>query len=199
MPQVFGSSADSDDASRSDSNSDSSSSSRCPHPHLAERKARINSTIRALGGCATPKLNWSAPTDATWISPSGLACHNADEVLLLLKSSERVADDLQTLERMQRSASVSNGAGGSAGNVATLALRKWHRLQQEREFRCFVKRGHLVAVSQRDVTQHSATVVADKGRLLGAIEGFFATSIQNNCDVSDCALPATPSSVANIL
>ncbi|GFH20173.1 uncharacterized protein HaLaN_17253 [Haematococcus lacustris] len=46
-----------------------------------------------------PKLNWSCPSDATWVNPlSSLACDNAEQVVLMLKSSDRVAHDLELLE-----------------------------------------------------------------------------------------------------
>lgn len=42
-----------------------------------------------------PKLTWSAPQDARWISSTGtLRCSCAGEIFLLLKSSECVVHDL---------------------------------------------------------------------------------------------------------
>ena len=41
----------------------------------------IDSAIAKLGGKVVPKLNWSCPTDATWLTTSNtLACESADEV-----------------------------------------------------------------------------------------------------------------------
>lgn len=43
--------------------------------------AEIESAIQQLGGQVAPKLNWSSPTDALWISSyNSLKCCNADQV-----------------------------------------------------------------------------------------------------------------------
>ena len=43
--------------------------------------AQIDAAIAALGGQVLPKLNWSAPLDAAWLTTSGsIACTNAEEV-----------------------------------------------------------------------------------------------------------------------
>lgn len=43
--------------------------------------AQLTDAIRELGGKVAPKLNWSTPSDATWVNPlATLACTNADEV-----------------------------------------------------------------------------------------------------------------------
>ncbi len=43
-----------------------------------------------------PKLNWSAPKDATWISATNsMECRTANDVYLLLKSSDFVTHDLE--------------------------------------------------------------------------------------------------------
>lgn len=56
------------------------------------------------------------------------------QVLLLLKSSDRIAHDI---------CSAFDGCGRKPAEpiAYTLALRKWIALKPEREFRCFV-RGH---------------------------------------------------------
>ncbi len=95
---------------------------------------QLDEAIRALGGKVVPKLNWSAPTDALWVSPSSsLQCSNSEQVttcalarrachscvragpcaalaplitkraayppqvVLLLKSSDRIAHDVSLL------------------------------------------------------------------------------------------------------
>ncbi len=56
---------------------------------------KIRDSIQRLGGTVFPKLNWSAPKDATWMSTTGLLqCHSPSEVILLLKSSELIDYDL---------------------------------------------------------------------------------------------------------
>lgn len=41
-----------------------------------------------------PKLNWSACDDAKWIQASGTKCNTLSEVLILLKSSDKIVHDL---------------------------------------------------------------------------------------------------------
>ena len=61
-------------------------------------------------------------------------CTNADEVVLLLKSSDRVADDICH-------AFDACPAGPAEPVQHVLVLKKQYDLRPEREFRCFV-RGH---------------------------------------------------------
>ena len=50
-------------------------------PAFPELFAQIDAAIAALGGRVLPKLNWSAPLDAAWLTTTGsIACTNADEV-----------------------------------------------------------------------------------------------------------------------
>ena len=46
------------------------------------------------GGCF-PKLNWSAPRDASWINCGTLQCRKAGDMYLLLKSSDFMTSDLE--------------------------------------------------------------------------------------------------------
>lgn len=57
---------------------------------------RIKATIAELDGSVVPKLNWSAPKDATWISATNsMECQVPNDVYLLLKSSDFVTHDLE--------------------------------------------------------------------------------------------------------
>ena len=44
-----------------------------------------------------PKLNWSAPKDATWISlkQNSMECNTPNDIYLLLKSSDFITHDLE--------------------------------------------------------------------------------------------------------
>ena len=76
--------------------------------------------------------------DATWVTASNsLKCNNADEVLLLLKSSDRIAHD------------ICNAFDGCKDNTPqdvkhVLVLKKHYDLKPEREFRCFIRNHDLV-------------------------------------------------------
>ena len=56
----------------------------------------MEGAIARLGGAVMPKLSWTSPKDATWVSPYGsLMCTNPGEVFLLLKCSESVLHDVE--------------------------------------------------------------------------------------------------------
>tara|TARA_B100000524_G_scaffold138851_1_gene69565 strand:- start:1895 stop:2491 length:597 start_codon:yes stop_codon:yes gene_type:complete len=61
---------------------------------IAPTVTAIRAAITRLGGAVLPKLNWSAPTDAAWVLGGSPKCTSANDVLLLLKSSDRTAHDL---------------------------------------------------------------------------------------------------------
>uniref|UniRef100_A0A0E0MUR8 Cell division cycle protein 123 n=1 Tax=Oryza rufipogon TaxID=4529 RepID=A0A0E0MUR8_ORYRU len=64
-------------------------------PAFPELEAAVDSAIAELGGAALPKLNWSAPKDAAFMSADGtIRCTCFAEVAMLLRSSDCVAHDL---------------------------------------------------------------------------------------------------------
>ncbi|GJN06034.1 hypothetical protein PR202_ga23719 [Eleusine coracana subsp. coracana] len=64
-------------------------------PEFPELEAAVDAAITELGGAALPKLNWSAPKDATFMSADGtIRCTCFSEVALLLRSSDCVTHDL---------------------------------------------------------------------------------------------------------
>ena len=55
-------------------------------PTFPELESKIMKAIKELGGEVFPKLNWSAPRDACWISPNGtLKCSSFQDICLLLR------------------------------------------------------------------------------------------------------------------
>jgi hypothetical protein len=165
------------------SDSDEGSSSFVKHPDINDLKWRIDAAITRLGGRVVPKLNWSAPTDATWVSPSGLSCSNADEVLLLLKSSERISHDMDTIS------DLNCGLCESLHCPHVIVLKKFFQLRRDREFRCFVRANELIAICQRDPTQYHSDVVPQKEHMLALIEAFFASAVCRRFPLPECALP----------
>lgn len=72
----------SSDDSKSASDNSSDSQEQLPWcEQFLQLHAEIESAIEQLGGQVAPKLNWSSPTDALWISSyNSLKCCNADQV-----------------------------------------------------------------------------------------------------------------------
>ncbi|KAK9792491.1 hypothetical protein WJX73_008072 [Symbiochloris irregularis] len=134
--------------------------------------ADLDKAIKHLGGRVIPKLNWSCPLDATWISSSGsMLCTCSDEVFLLLKSSDRVMHDMT---------SAFEGCPPSQLQPPRLqlALRRYLDLRPEREFRCFVHQHMLIGISQRHITDFFPTLVDQRMEFLHAITEFHAANLQ---------------------
>ena len=116
-------------------------------PEFNEIDSQIKEAINDLGGTVFPKLNWSSPRDASWISLDGtLKCSCPSDVYLLLKSSDLIAADV--CESFKH---CEDGEGEMVEGFE-LVLRKWVEISPGMEFRCFVKNHELVAISQRDTT-----------------------------------------------
>mmetsp|Transcript_1196 Transcript_1196/g.2778 ORF Transcript_1196/g.2778 Transcript_1196/m.2778 type:complete len:364 (-) Transcript_1196:117-1208(-) len=134
-----------------------------------ELEAAMRSAIEELGGRVVPKLNWSCPKDATWVSQcQTLACSSPGEVLLLLKSSDRAAHDLSA---------AWQGLPGSPP-PPVLVLREFFDLQPWMEFRCFVAAGRVVGISQRDVTAYFPELQEREDDIADAILTFHEQHVQ---------------------
>lgn len=146
-----------------------------PPPSFPELELQIKASIESLGGAVFPKLNWSAPKDAAWISSMGnLRCTSFSEIVLLLKSSDSVVHDL-----CHAYDSCGDDKNGSRPLSFFLALRKWYpSLKPEMEFRCFVHDKLLVGICQREVTNFYPTLVERKADLKMMIRDFFIEKVE---------------------
>ncbi|KAG1905082.1 D123-domain-containing protein, partial [Suillus fuscotomentosus] len=114
-------------------------------PDLDER---IRQIIKEYGAIF-PKLNFYSPKDASWVLPpsSPLKCTSPSDVYILLKSSDFISHDLSI-------DAIFEGCQCDPSNPPSyqleLVLRKWYSIDRSREFRCFVREGRLIGISQRD-------------------------------------------------
>lgn len=129
---------------------------------------RIKETIAELKGSVHPKLNWSAPKDATWIAATNsMDCRSPNDIYLLLKSSDFITHDLEQAfdgcEEGSDDDRPGNEPGGNASQVSHampsipyhLVLRKTiPALVTSLEFRCFVRRRSLLCMCQRDLNHY---------------------------------------------
>lgn len=144
-------------------------------PDFSELTRSIEDAITELGGEVFPKLNWSAPRDAAWISYNGtLKCTTASDVYLLLKSSDRVSHDLNHPFRKCEDGE-DNTLLETSGFV--LVLRKWQEISSLTEFRCFVKKGCIIAISQRDTASHYPYIAQNYNEVHSRIKDFFHKKI----------------------
>jgi len=105
-----------------------------------------------------PKLNWSAPRDATWINEGTMKCHTPGDIYLLLKSSDFITHDV-VYQSLQECSDYQTNNTDHDNQLCQfefppleLILRKWCHLNPSQEFRCFIRRRSILAISQR---QHS--------------------------------------------
>lgn len=127
---------------------------------------KIKSTISELGGSVMPKLNWSAPKDATWISATNsMACTTPNDIYLLLKSSDFVTHDLEQVfddceDESEDEAEFEDEDQDEETSVNDkLSKIPYHLILRKTtpafnpalEIRCFVRSRHLLCMCQRDL------------------------------------------------
>lgn len=130
---------------------DSDPSRDWPEIHKA-----IAELITELSGAVAPKLNWSAPKDATWISATNnMQCNSANEIYLLLKSSNFITHDLEHAFDGCDNDPADNASKLTIKDIPHhLVLRKWIQVNPSVEFRCFVRRRKLIGICQRDLNHY---------------------------------------------
>ncbi|KAK1817030.1 hypothetical protein LTR12_008519 [Friedmanniomyces endolithicus] len=181
---IFSSSHDDDDDSDDEE----------PEIDIAEGWRDLHNTIKAtiagLGGVVLPKLNWSAPKDATWINAgNSMECRTAGDVYLLLKSSDFVTHDLE--HAFDDTVITPGPAARVAGRVERkeeeedeeeipycLVLRKAFQLNPSLEFRCFVRNRRLLCLCQRDMNYYPF-LAGLEGRIMGVIQEFFEKRVRD--------------------
>ncbi|KAL2016240.1 hypothetical protein VTK56DRAFT_4045 [Thermocarpiscus australiensis] len=180
---------------------------QAPNRRFPALHAEITSAIASLGGAAAPKLNWSSPKDATWISrhPNTVKCTSANDVYILLKSSSFISHDLDhafddTVPQPSPSSSSSSNANtsSSASPAAPasdfspiLVLRAFFNPLPSLEFRCFVKDRTLVAITQRDLNYY-AFLRSLRGQIVARARELFAKmrfTFPDACFVFDVYIP----------
>ena len=173
-PENTPASADDDDWTVSDGyDSSSEDEDSDPSAEWPEIHSRIKAVISELGGSVSPKLNWSAPKDATWISATNSTkCKTANDVYLLLKSSNFITHDLEhafdgcveengdshepeELSPQQQDGHTTDGHYQKDEIPYHLVLRKYVNVNPSLEFRCFVRNRRLIALCQRDTAYYA--------------------------------------------
>lgn len=153
-----------------------------PDPSLEfpEIHQQIKDTIFELGGLVAPKLNWSAPKDATWISitKNSMECATPNDIYLLLKSSDFITHDLEHAFDSCSSPESSEDEAEAKEIQYVLVLRKWFKVNPSCEFRCFVRDRTLIGICQRDLN-HFAFLFPMQNQLLHIIQSYFESTLQN--------------------
>jgi len=144
-------------------------------PSFPEFNQQIKDAIESLGGQVFPKLNWSAPRDAAWIGIGhSLKCESLSQIWLLLKSSEFIVHDLT-----QPYKDCSDEEAHQSNEKNVLALKKWSRnINPATEFRCFIRKGSLIALEQRDTSNFYKHICDEKEDIIRDIRSFFNEHVQ---------------------
>ncbi|XXG96508.1 RNA-splicing factor [Hypoxylon texense] len=149
-----------DSDSESDSDEEDEAPRLPPNQRFPELHQAIKDKIAELGGAVAPKLNWTAPKDAAWISPhqNTIKCTSPNDIYLLLKSSNFITYDLEhafddcTSSNNNNTPSVPANSNAPPPFKPVLVLRSYFNPHTAMEFRCFVKHRNLVGISQRDLS-----------------------------------------------
>ena len=138
---------------------------------------QIITTISELGGLVSPKLNWSAPKDATWISmkKNSMECATPNEIYLLLKSSDFITHDLEhAFDDCAEDDTIKQ-----EDIPYVLVLRRWFKVNPSCEFRCFVKERRIIGICQRDLN-HFDFLFPMRERLRGTIMEYFDKTLKDS-------------------
>lgn len=142
--------------------------------------SQINECIADLGGAVFPKLNWSSPKDASWITlDSTLKCTNANDIFLVLKSSDFISHDLNF---PYENADINSGHA----DQYYLVLKKWCTLFPSMEFRVFVRNRTIIGICQRDIYNYYDFLQDLKEEFQNRILEFYATSVRDTFPETDC-------------
>ncbi|KAJ9642047.1 hypothetical protein H2199_005262 [Coniosporium tulheliwenetii] len=168
-----------------------------PSAQWREIHQSIKDIIEELGGKVMPKLNWSAPKDATWINATNsMECRTPNDVYLLLKSSDFVTHDLEHAfddceDDTSKTATSFSDVEAQDDDRDTkarsqtlndipyhLILRKSFQLNPSLEFRCFVRKRRLIALCQRDLN-HFDFLFSLRSHLTSKIHEFFDVRLRD--------------------
>lgn len=137
---------------------------------FAEIDKMIVEGIKKLGGEVFVKLNWSAPLDATWASANQLKVSHPLHIWQLLKCSDRIQHDLEAPFRYasdREQTEVLQSA--QSKHQPSIILKKYLTDIGGGEYRCFIKSGRLLAITQRDIRafyNYMTTNLKQTGKIL---------------------------------
>ncbi|XP_022103990.1 cell division cycle protein 123 homolog [Acanthaster planci] len=145
-------------------------------PSFPGLEESIRAAIQDLGGRVFPKLNWSAPRDASWIACGNtLQCTCVNDIFLLLKSSDFITHDLT--EPFKHCTDCEQGPQDTQYE---LVLRRWCDISEATEFRVFVKNDDIIGISQRDHTNYFPDLGPSAEQIHEEIEDFHDRHIAGN-------------------
>ncbi|KAJ5570210.1 uncharacterized protein N7459_009640 [Penicillium hispanicum] len=171
-----------------DTFSDSGEEEPDPSTEWPELHTEVKNIISEFGGQVTPKLNWSAPKDATFMSATNdTKCMTPNDIYLLLKSSDFITHDLDhpfddcVPDTVNDNDASPNGHAleGQVPEVPYhLVLRKYANFNPSLEFRCFVRNRVLLCMCQRD-QNHFDFLFPMRDMFRSRIQSFFDEKLKD--------------------
>ncbi|CAG8386623.1 unnamed protein product [Penicillium salamii] len=165
--------------------SDSGEEEEDPSTEWKEIHTKIKDTIAELGGIVTPKLNWSAPKDATFMNATNdLQCRTPNDIYLLFKSSDFITHDLDhpfddCVPDNTEDSTPSTVDSPLPEVPYSLVLRKYVNFNPSLEFRCFVRNRVLLCITQRD-QNHFDFLFPMRDMLRSRIQSFFDDKLKDS-------------------
>jgi hypothetical protein len=151
--------------------------------------AQIENVLKEIGTDGVfVKLNWSCPLDAVWVFGGSLRCLNSNEILMLLKSSDRIVFDIEHMFDLCPAPSEPGVVPRRSADSHHLVIRKWANLLPSMEFRVFVRGGKIVGMSQRDCCTYYPFLGSEeeKDRIEELICSFFSAKVKKTFPLPSC-------------
>jgi len=128
-----------------------------------------------LDGKCFPKLNSLSPSDASWMNWSNtMECSNADQIVLLLKTSDIISDYLTKLLENSKLEDIYS----RSDYPFILVLKKYYNVSVGSEFRCFVRNNMLIGISQRYPNKLYPHLNENESKYITQITNFFLKKIK---------------------
>lgn len=176
--------APTEDSHLDDDYSDSGEEEADPSAEWQDIHNKIKDTIAEFGGIVTPKLNWSAPKDATFMNATNdTQCRTPNDIYLLLKSSDFITHDLDhpfddCVPDNTDETTPSTVDSPLPEVPYSLVLRKYVNFNPSLEFRCFVRNRVLLCITQRD-QNHFDFLFPMRDMLRSRIQSFFDDKLKD--------------------
>ena len=132
---------------------------------------QLSSAINELNAPTFVKLNYTAPIDAAWVNGS-LKCLNSNDIILLLKSSNRVAYDLEHAFDL----CLSDSHIETRPEQSSIVVRKYVEINPALEFRVFVVHKRLRKICQRNCTTFYPFLISEMDNIKKDIYKFYMSN-----------------------
>eukprot|EP01036_Dinobryon_divergens_P023655 gene23656-32027_t len=169
-----------DDELREVNNCDEGVPSQYKLPSNIEEQ--IETVLKSSNRGVFVKTNWSAPIDAAWLFGGSLKCRRVEDILLLLKSSERITFDIEHMFDKCKNSQRKKP------DEYTLVIRRWADLLPSMEFRIFIRSNNIVGICQRNCSTYFPYLLAERNKIADIINAFYSSIVKGRFPLSSYVL-----------